>query len=160
MLYAQTALSDPLLATFQRRLFLYYCTLRFRFTFLVHFQINLCMRSEVATEVPVRRPCTSSRRHSNPTPSSQIILSSARSQPPKNPSIPRPSIYPLLKPKYPLFGTIYPYLRVQGGSWLYLDPRSPNPKPCRSSEPRARQDFPTPCSNAHGMLHKALLLMI
>ena len=31
---------------------------------------------------------------------------------------PRPSIYPLLDPKCPLFGTIYPYLRVQGGSWL------------------------------------------
>ena len=32
-------------------------------------------------------------------------------------SIPRPSIYPLLDPKYLLLGTIYPYLRVQGGSW-------------------------------------------
>ena len=31
--------------------------------------------------------------------------------------IPRPSFYPLLDPKCPLFGTIYPYLRVQGGSW-------------------------------------------
>ena len=34
------------------------------------------------------------------------------------PPPPRPSIYPLIDPKYPLFGTIYPYLRVQGGSWL------------------------------------------
>ena len=32
-------------------------------------------------------------------------------------SVPRPSIYPLLDPKYPSFGTIYPYLRVLGGSW-------------------------------------------
>ena len=32
-------------------------------------------------------------------------------------TLPRPSIYPLLDPKCPLFGTIYPYLRVQGGSW-------------------------------------------
>ena len=31
---------------------------------------------------------------------------------------PRPSVYPLLDPKCPLFGTIYPYLRVQGGSWV------------------------------------------
>ena len=31
--------------------------------------------------------------------------------------IPRPSIYPLLDPKYPFFGAIYPYLRAQGGSW-------------------------------------------
>ena len=31
-------------------------------------------------------------------------------------SPPRPSFYPLLDPKYPLSGTIYPYLRVQGGS--------------------------------------------
>ena len=31
---------------------------------------------------------------------------------------PRPSIYPLLNPKCPLFGTIYPCVRVQGGSWL------------------------------------------
>ena len=30
--------------------------------------------------------------------------------------LPRPSIYPLEDPKYRLFGTIYPYLRVQGGS--------------------------------------------
>ena len=29
-----------------------------------------------------------------------------------------PSIYPLFDPKCTLFGTIYPYLRVQGGSWL------------------------------------------
>ena len=34
--------------------------------------------------------------------------------------LPRPSIYPLLDPKYPLFRTIYPYLRVQGGSWQGL----------------------------------------
>ena len=32
-------------------------------------------------------------------------------------SIPSPSIYPYLDPKYPLFGTIDPCLRVQGGSW-------------------------------------------
>ena len=32
-------------------------------------------------------------------------------------SIPRTSIYPLLDPKCPLFGAIYPYLRAQGGSW-------------------------------------------
>ena len=32
-------------------------------------------------------------------------------------SKPRPSIYPLLHPKCPLFGAIYPYLRAQGGSW-------------------------------------------
>ena len=31
--------------------------------------------------------------------------------------IPRPSSYTLLGPKYPLLGTIYPQLRVQGGSW-------------------------------------------
>ena len=31
--------------------------------------------------------------------------------------VPRPSIYPLLDPKCPLFGAIYPYLRAQGGSW-------------------------------------------
>ena len=30
---------------------------------------------------------------------------------------PRPSSYPLLGPKYPLSGTIYPQFRVQGGSW-------------------------------------------
>ena len=30
---------------------------------------------------------------------------------------PRPSIYPLLDPKCPVFGTIYLYLRVQAGSW-------------------------------------------
>ena len=35
--------------------------------------------------------------------------------------IPRPSIYPLSDPECPLFGTIYPYLRVQGGSW-YSNP--------------------------------------
>ena len=32
-------------------------------------------------------------------------------------SVPRPSFYPLLGPKYILLGTIYPQLRVQGGSW-------------------------------------------
>ena len=32
-------------------------------------------------------------------------------------STPKPSIYPLLDRKSPLFGTIYRYLRVQGGSW-------------------------------------------
>ena len=31
--------------------------------------------------------------------------------------VPRPSIYPLLDPKYPFLGTIYPDLRFQGGSW-------------------------------------------
>ena len=31
-------------------------------------------------------------------------------------SLPRPSFYPLLGPKYPLLGTIYPNVRVQGGS--------------------------------------------
>ena len=31
--------------------------------------------------------------------------------------LPRPSSYPLLGPKYLLLGTIYPQLRVQGGSW-------------------------------------------
>ena len=31
--------------------------------------------------------------------------------------VPRPSSYPLLGPKYLLLGTIYPQLRVQGGSW-------------------------------------------
>ena len=31
-------------------------------------------------------------------------------------SVPRPSSYPLLGPKYLLLGTIYPQLRVQGGS--------------------------------------------
>ena len=30
--------------------------------------------------------------------------------------LPRPSSYPLLGPKYPLLGTIFPQLRVQGGS--------------------------------------------
>ena len=30
--------------------------------------------------------------------------------------LPRPSSYPQLGPKYPLLGTIYPQLRVQGGS--------------------------------------------
>ena len=30
---------------------------------------------------------------------------------------PRPSSYPLLGPKYLLLGTIYPQLRVQGGSF-------------------------------------------
>ena len=46
--------------------------------------------------------------------------------------VPRPSIYPLLEPKCPLFGTIYPYLRVQGGSWfrvlgsgVYQEPQAP-----------------------------------
>ena len=34
------------------------------------------------------------------------------------PFIPRPSSYPLLGPKYLLLGTIYPQLRVQGGSWF------------------------------------------
>ena len=29
----------------------------------------------------------------------------------------RPSLYSLLGPKYPLVGTIYPQLRVQGRSW-------------------------------------------
>ena len=33
-------------------------------------------------------------------------------------SIPRPSSYPLLGPKCPLLRTIYPQLRVLGGSWL------------------------------------------
>ena len=33
--------------------------------------------------------------------------------------VPRPSSYPLLGPKYLLLGTIYPQLRVQGGSWLF-----------------------------------------
>ena len=32
--------------------------------------------------------------------------------------LPRPSSYPLLRPKYPLLGTIYPQVRVQGGSWF------------------------------------------
>ena len=31
--------------------------------------------------------------------------------------LPRPSSYPPLGPKYLLLGTIYPQLRVQGGSW-------------------------------------------
>ena len=31
----------------------------------------------------------------------------------------RPSSYPLLVPKYPLLGTIYPQLRVQGRSWYF-----------------------------------------
>ena len=31
--------------------------------------------------------------------------------------IPRPSSYPLLGLKHPLLGTMYPQLRVQGGSW-------------------------------------------
>ena len=31
--------------------------------------------------------------------------------------LPRPSSYPLLGPEYLLLGTIYPQLRVQGGSW-------------------------------------------
>ena len=30
---------------------------------------------------------------------------------------PRPSSYPLLGPKYLLLGTLYPQLKVQGGSW-------------------------------------------
>ena len=34
-------------------------------------------------------------------------------------TIPRPSIYPLLDPKCPLFGAIYPYLRAEGGSWYF-----------------------------------------
>ena len=37
-----------------------------------------------------------------------------------NNSVPRPSSYPLLGPKYLLLGTIYPQLRAQGGSW-YLE---------------------------------------
>ena len=32
--------------------------------------------------------------------------------------VPKTSIYPLLDPKYPYFGTIYPYVRVLAGSWL------------------------------------------
>ena len=39
-----------------------------------------------------------------------------------NSATPRPSIYPLLDPKCPLFGAIYPYLRAQGGSWLRYNP--------------------------------------
>ena len=35
-------------------------------------------------------------------------------------SLPRPSSYPLLGPKYLLYGTIYPQLRVQGGSWYLV----------------------------------------
>ena len=35
-------------------------------------------------------------------------------------TIPRPSFFPLLDPKYPLLGTIYPYLRVQGGPGCLL----------------------------------------
>ena len=35
-------------------------------------------------------------------------------------SLPRPSFYPLSGPKYPLLGTIYPNLKVQGGSWFAL----------------------------------------
>ena len=35
--------------------------------------------------------------------------------------IPRPSSYPLLGPKYLLLGTLYLQLRVQGGSWLWLE---------------------------------------
>ena len=34
--------------------------------------------------------------------------------------LPRPSSYPLLGPQYLLSGTIYPHLRVQGGSWILL----------------------------------------
>ena len=34
--------------------------------------------------------------------------------------VPRPSSYPLLGPKYLLLGTIYPQLRVQGGSWYVI----------------------------------------
>ena len=34
---------------------------------------------------------------------------------------PRPSSYPLLGPQYPLLGTIYHQLRVQGGSWSTVD---------------------------------------
>ena len=37
-----------------------------------------------------------------------------------NLTIPRPPIYPLLDPKCPLFGTLYPCLRVQGRSWQVL----------------------------------------
>ena len=42
-------------------------------------------------------------------------------------SFPRPSISPLLDPKCPLFGTIYPYLRVQGGSWSVVLHQAPSP---------------------------------
>ena len=38
----------------------------------------------------------------------------------KGKCMPRPSSYPLLGPKYLLLGTIYPQLRVQGGSWWAL----------------------------------------
>ena len=37
--------------------------------------------------------------------------------------VPRPSSYPLLGPKYLLLGTIYPQLRVQGGSWPKVENR-------------------------------------
>ena len=57
------------------------------------------------------KPQNSIETLTNPTPQSSLNLQS-----PKH-NIPRPSIYPLLDPKYPLFGTRYPYLRVQGGSW-------------------------------------------
>ena len=36
-------------------------------------------------------------------------------------NLPRPSSYPLLGPKYLLSGTIYPQLRVQGGSWYLFN---------------------------------------
>ena len=48
-------------------------------------------------------------------------------------SLPRPSSYPLLGPKYPLLETIYPQLRVQGTSWY----KSKYPI-IRSTEPVAR----------------------
>ena len=49
-------------------------------------------------------------------------------------NLPRPPIYPLFGPKYALFGTIYPQLRVLGGSWF------------RVSHPGALQAKPAPCT--------------
>ena len=53
----------------------------------------------------------------------QMVLQSCRSCEtcrhvcPKMKGVPRPSSYPQLGPKYPFLRTIYPQLRVQGGSW-------------------------------------------
>ena len=54
--------------------------------------------------------CTRSRKKSVGCPTLSLP------SPSHTDNLPRPSIYPLLDPKCPLFGTTYPYLRVQGGS--------------------------------------------
>ena len=60
------------------------------------------------------------------------------------PQLPRPSSYPLFGPKYLLLGTIYPQLRVQGGSWSLDCARNDHLLPARAVPSPARRHLSVP----------------